>query len=135
MSPVDYGLSLMSTNIRRVFSPFSPYIIEIVMHVQILSLLDDGLSHRLRRVFDGVWKGHVGWLAELGQVDSHLFFELLSWRFGRELISLSHNWCYDWLWSRCSCFLLFTSHHLLEFVFVLLSKNSCSLFSLRDEVV
>ena len=69
----------------------------------------------------------------------HLFLEFLPWRFGRILIILgSNHW--DWrhninrLFDRCFL-LLFPSHHLLEFILILLSKNTCSLLPLGYKIV
>jgi len=67
----------------------------------------------------------------------HFLFELLSWGFGRKLVYLSHHWrrnCHR-LGLLSSLLLLFPSHHLIEFVFILLPENSCSLLPFGNEII
>jgi hypothetical protein len=117
------------------------------MNAQILGLVNNSLCPRvlgggwvLRGLFDGIWQ-NLGWdiccLAVWWQINLHLLFELLSWGFGRKLVCLSHHWWSNGhkfgLW--CCLPLLFPSHHLLEFVLILLPEDSCSLLSFGNEII
>ena len=141
----DYG-SMKTSYIRRVLGALS-VVDAVILHVKILCLLNDGLrpwfmggGWVLRRLFNGIWQNlrwNISFLAVWWQVNLHLLFELLSWRFGRKLVIWSHHWrgnCQQLgLWS--CLLLLFPSHHLIEFVFILLPENSCSLLPFGNEII